>query len=95
MKAKVKATGKVVDVFVCEEQQQFGVIYTPKYFADELDFNVEDDRTVIIDGCVARDQNGTLYLSTGANSMMLPSNIFPDRKFEKGPTEVSITIKIK
>lgn len=103
MKARVKKTGEVIDIFACEEQQKFGVIYTPQYFASELDFNVEDERTIIFDGWVAKDDKGNLYMYNQnpttpghVDSIKLPTQVSPDVTLDiDTPKEVSVIIKIK
>lgn len=63
MKAKVKATGEIVEV----EKNGFGSIYSASdgnhYFGTDLDFNLDSPHPeATISGWVARTQNGTLGL---------------------------------
>ena len=60
MKAKVKATGEIVDVYERYDdyagETHFEPII-PYYRPDELDLNVEDPEEVTIEGWVVRDAN--------------------------------------
>ena len=77
----------------------------------DLDFNVEETEEVTIDGWVARDKNGTLWICSEEpqrysdwwiidtdeeyTKKELPSYLFPSLTWQSEPLEVTITIKPK
>ena len=68
MKAKVKATGEIVDVYERYDdyagETRFEPII-PYYRPDELDLTVEGPEEVTIEGWVARDEDGFINLFNG------------------------------
>ena len=104
MKAIRKSDGKVIEVEPQRFMEQDGSMYAPS----ELDFNVEE---VTIDGWVARDSNGTLWICSEEpqrysdwwiidtdeeyTKKELPSYLFPSLTWQSEPLLVTITIKPK
>lgn len=114
MKAKRKSDGKMIEVVEVELTAAYnGVLLYWDYENDvfyspsELDFNIDEEET--IDGWVARNKNGDLFIYThkpernfiksywmGEISDMTPdNNVFPSLTWESEPLEVTITIKPK
>lgn len=68
MKAKVKATGEIVDVYERYDDLAMETVFEElagSYRPDELDFSVDETKEVegeVISGWVARDSNGNLSL---------------------------------
>ncbi len=114
MKAVRKSDGKVIEVR--EWRGASDVVYSDPdmnriYQASDLDFNVEEAEEVTIDGWVARDENGTLWICSEEpqrysdwwiidtdeeyTKKELPSYLFPSVTWESDPLEVTITIKPK
>lgn len=81
------------------------------YQASELDFNVDKSEEVTVNGWVARDSNGTLWICSEEpqrysdwwiidtdeeyTKKELPPYLFPSLTWESDPLEVTITIKPK
>lgn len=111
MKAIRKSDGKVIEVR--EWRGASDVVYSDPdmnrfYQASELDFNVEEAEEVTIDGWVARDKDGEIYLHRSKpkrainlwynelpETVALPRTSFPSLAWESEPLEVTITIKPK
>ena len=116
MLAKRKSDGKVIEVeptsyfnMKTDEEYRRCLFDGKHYKLSELDFNVEEPEEVIIDGWVARDKSGDLFIYArkperdfiksyweGETSDITPDNgLFPDITWESDPLEVTITIKPK
>ena len=105
MKAIRKTDGKVIEVVPQRFMEHDGSMYAPS----DLDFNVEEAEEVTIDGWVARDKSGDLFIYArkperdfiksyweGETSDITPDNdLFPDITWESDPFEITITIKPK
>ena len=107
MKAKRKSDGKVIEVEPQRFMEQDGSMYAPP----ELDFNVEETEEVTIDGWMARDSNGTLWICSEEpqrysdwwiidtdeeyTKKELSSYLFPSLTWQSDPLEVTLTIKPK
>lgn len=110
MKAKIKASGRIIEVRKMGKQYS-GIYYNDDeyYEGSELDFNIYDSQESTIIGCIARDKNGSLYIYNDTpernedldmrrrygDMMSIPEQSFPGITWESGPREVEITIKIK
>lgn len=113
MKAIRKSDGKVIEV---TEKSSWNKekIYTADgifYRKEDLDFNVEEAEEVTIDGWVARDSNGTLWICSEEpqrysdwwiidtdeeyTKKELPSYLFPALTWQSDPLEVTVTVKPK
>ena len=117
MKAKRKSDGAIIDVRLYDIDTSTGKFIfiddstNTHYNKADLDFNVEETKEVTIDGWVARDSNGTLWICSEEpqrysdwwiidtdeeyTKKELPSYLFPDLTWESEAVEVSITIKPK
>lgn len=103
MKAIRKSDGKVIEVKPQRFMEQDGSMYAPS----DLDFNVEETEEVTIDGWVARDKCGDIFIydnkpirHTGywhesAGFLELPQASFPSLTWESDPLEVTVTVKPK
>lgn len=108
MKAIRKSDGKVIEV----TPVIFGYSSdNAHYHPSELDFKVEEAEEVTIDGWVARDSNGTLWICSEEpqrysdwwiidtdeeyTKKELPSYLFPSLTWKSDPLEVTVTIKPK
>lgn len=107
MKAIRKSDGKVIEVEPQRFMEQDGSMYAPS----DLDLNVEESEEATIDGWVARDSNGTLWICSEEpqrysdwwiidtdeeyTKKELPPYLFPSLTWESDPIEVTITIKPK
>lgn len=109
MKAIRKSDGKVIEVR--EWRGASDVVYSDPdmnrfYQASDLDFNVEE---VTIDGWVARDRDGDIYIyrnkptreddiwldDDAPNLISLQKSSFPSLTWDSDPIEVELTIKLK
>ncbi len=106
-KAKVKATGEIVEV-----ECKFGGIYSAnngkRYWGVDLDFNISTPEKAVIEGYVARDRNGDLslyrtyperqenfgYWRDGDGESKLPQESFPSITWESEPQRVKIEITL-
>lgn len=111
MKARRKSDGEIIEVR--EWRGASDVIYSSPdmnhfYQASDLDFNVDAEETVI-QGWVARDDNGKLYIYSdkpgrynkgrrwvqGYAFLPLSSDLFPDLTWESETEPVEIILKRK
>lgn len=113
MKAIRKSDGKVIEVEQATaydgEIGYWDYENCDSHYPSELDFNVEESEEVTIDGWVARDEDGDIYVYKGkptkeedywldddaASIVLLPITYFPSLTWESDPLEVTITIKPK
>ena len=114
MKAKVKATDRLIEVekamigyAECEVVNINGFPMRNLYSEAELEFLYDAPEEVVIDGWVARDRGGSLYLhcsypnrdATEWHSVYcyiksLPPESFPSITWESEPKRVKITITL-
>lgn len=101
MKAKVKATGEIVDVELSLEAEYHDIstngIDEVFYGESKLDFNLDTPpkQSVYIEGIVERGLGRILYLraSKNAPAMELPKDLFPGLNYRDEPRRVRITIE--
>lgn len=108
MKAKVKATGEIIEVERVSKNifgRTDGIV--AMYSKDVLDFNLDPPHPeATISGWVCRDKDGTLCLYYkkpmrgkeewfGIYDRQLPEDSFPSLTWQDEPIEVEITIKPK
>lgn len=107
-KARVKATGEIVEVCCVTDGLYEDIDGHALYSVIDLDFNLDSPHPeATISGWVARDEGGGLYLHSiqprkGAmewhgdrQPLTLPIDSFPDLTWQDEPIEVEITIKPK
>lgn len=103
MKARRKSDGEIIKVEAIVYNAKNGERYSPS----ELDFNLDAEDTEI-QGWVARDKNGELYIysekpkrtqwlrwAEGSAFLPLSHSLFPDLTWDDDPEEVEIIIKRK